>query len=68
VNINVGGYVHFGDVYKGEIGNLECDYWVLRYNEKKAKEHFKQAHLLLKLMALALPTNPAPRTTTRFII
>ena len=48
VNINVGDYIHFGDVYEGEKGKLDCDYWVLSYNEKKAKEHFKQAHLTLE--------------------
>lgn len=48
VNINVGDYIHFGDVYKGEKGNLDCDYWVLSYHEKKAKRHFKQAHLTLE--------------------
>jgi len=48
VNINIGDYVHFGDVYAGEKGNLDCDYWVLRYNEVKAREHFKQAHMTLE--------------------
>jgi aminopeptidase N len=48
VNINIGDYIHFGDVYKGENGNLDCDNWVLSYNEEKAKEHFKQAHLMLE--------------------
>ena len=48
VNINVGDYIHFGDVYDGEKGKLDCDYWVLRYNEEKAKQHFKQAHLMLE--------------------
>ena len=48
VNINVGDYVHFGDVYEGENGHLDCDYWVLSYNQEKAKQHFKQAHLMLE--------------------
>jgi len=48
VNINVGDYIHFGDMYNGEKGLLDCDYWVLSYNEEKAKEHFKQAHLTLE--------------------
>lgn len=48
VNINIGNYIHFGDVYKGEKGDLDCDYWVLSYNEEKAKVHFKQAHLMLE--------------------
>jgi aminopeptidase N len=48
VNINIGDYTHFGNVYKGENGNLDCAYWVLRDNEEKAREHFKQAHLMLE--------------------
>jgi aminopeptidase N len=48
VNINVGNYVHFGEVYKGEKGNLDLDYWVLPYNLEKAREHFKQVPQLME--------------------
>jgi len=48
VNLNVGDYVHFGETYKGENGALDCDYWVLSYNLEKAKEHFKQAPMMLE--------------------
>ena len=48
VNINLGHYVHFGEVFKGEKGDLDCNYWVLDYNLEKAKEHFKQAPMMLK--------------------
>jgi aminopeptidase N len=48
VNINIADYIHFGDIYQGEKGKLDCDYWVLRSNEKRAKKHFKQAHLMLE--------------------
>ena len=48
VNLNVADYVHFGEIYKGEKGPLDCDYWVLSYNLKKAKEHFKQATMMLE--------------------
>ncbi|MBN2416129.1 M1 family metallopeptidase [bacterium] len=47
VNINIGDYVHFGDVYQGEKGPLDCDYWVLRDNLEKAKVHFREAHRML---------------------
>lgn len=47
VNINIGDYTHFSEVYKGEKGNLDCDYWVLKYNLTKAKEQFKQAPMTL---------------------
>ena len=48
VNINVGDYVHFGEVYNGELGKLDCDYYVIRDNLKKAKEHFKQVPMMLE--------------------
>ena len=47
VNINIGDYVHFGDVYTGERGPLDCDYWVLRDHLEKARLHFKEAHRML---------------------
>jgi aminopeptidase N len=47
VNINIGDYVHFSEVFKGEKGDLDCDYYVLRDNLEKAKEQFKQAPMML---------------------
>ncbi|MCK5147054.1 hypothetical protein KAR48_09880 [bacterium] len=47
VNINIGDYVHFGEVYKGEKGPLDCDYWVLRENLEKARVHFKDVPRML---------------------
>ena len=43
VNINIGDYVNFSEVYKGEKGNLDMDYYVLSYNLEKAKVHFVDA-------------------------
>lgn len=43
VNINIGDFVHFGETYAGENGDLDMDYYVLRENLKKAKKHFKLA-------------------------
>ncbi len=48
VNINVGDYTHFSEVYQGELGPLDIDYYVLSYNLDKAKEHFKQAPMMLE--------------------
>jgi len=48
VDINIGDYVHFGEKYKGEKGSLDMDYYVLRENEEKAKEQFKQAPMMMK--------------------
>lgn len=44
----IGKYVHFGEMYKGELGNLDMDYWVLDSNLEKAKEHFKDAPRMMK--------------------
>lgn len=43
VNVNIGDYAHFSEVYDGENGNLDMDYYVLKDNLDKAKEHFKDA-------------------------
>lgn len=48
VNINIGDYVHFGEVYAGEKGPLDMDYYVLRDDLEKAKEHFKDAPKMMK--------------------
>jgi aminopeptidase N len=48
VNVNVANYVHFADTLNGEKGLLTLDFYVLPENLEKAKEHFKQAKLMLK--------------------
>ena len=48
VNINIGDFVNFSEVYQGEKGALDMDYWVLSYNLEKAKEHFKDAPKMMK--------------------
>jgi aminopeptidase N len=48
VNINIGDYVHFGEVYQGAKGPLDCDYYVLRENLKKAKAQFTQVPKMLE--------------------
>jgi aminopeptidase N len=44
----IGKYVHFSEVYKGEKGNLDMDYWVLEENLEKAKIHFTDAPRMMK--------------------
>ncbi len=44
----IGKYTHFGEVYKGEAGDLDMDYWVLDSNLTKAKEQFKDAPRMMK--------------------
>lgn len=48
VNINIGDYVNFSEKYKGEKGNLDCSYYVLKYNLDLAKEQFKDVPKMLK--------------------
>lgn len=48
VNLNIADYDHFGEVYQGEKGPLDCDYYVLDYNLEKAKSHFKEVPRMLE--------------------
>lgn len=48
VNINIGDYANFSEVYKGEKGDLDMNYYVLKDNLEKAKEHFKDAPKMMK--------------------
>lgn len=44
----IGKYAHFSEVYKGEAGPLDMDYWVLEYNLEKAKQQFKDANRMMQ--------------------
>ena len=48
VNINIGDYVNFSEVYKGEKGDLDIDNYVLSYNLEKAKKQFKQVPMMIE--------------------
>jgi aminopeptidase N len=48
VNLNIGNYVNFSEVYDGEKGDLDMDYYVLEENLEKAKEHFKDAPKMMQ--------------------
>ena len=48
VNINIGDYVSFSEIYKGEKGDLDIDNYVLSYNLEKAKEQFKQVPMMIE--------------------
>ncbi|MGB0888617.1 MAG: M1 family metallopeptidase [Vicingaceae bacterium] len=47
INMNIGDYVHFNEVYKGLKGDLKCDYYVLKGNLEKAKVQFKEVPRML---------------------
>ncbi|MGI8582099.1 MAG: M1 family metallopeptidase [Chitinophagaceae bacterium] len=44
----IGKYVNFNEVYRGEKGNLDMNYWVLDYNLEKAKKQFIDASKTMK--------------------
>jgi aminopeptidase N len=48
VNINIADYAHFAEIYQGEKGALDCDYYVLKKNINKARSHFKQVPMMLE--------------------
>ena len=48
VNVNIGDYAHFSEIYAGEKGNLDMDYYVLKTNLEKAKIQFKDAPKMMK--------------------
>lgn len=48
VNINIADYAHFSEVFPGEKGRLDCDYYVLKENLEKAKVHFRQVPMMLR--------------------
>lgn len=50
VNINIADYAHFSEIFKGEKGPLDCNYYVLKENLDKAKEQFKQAPMMLEAL------------------
>jgi aminopeptidase N len=44
----IGKYVNWSSTFKGEKGNLDCNFWVLDYNLEKAKPQFLQADTMLR--------------------
>ncbi|MCF6224174.1 MAG: M1 family metallopeptidase [Flavobacteriaceae bacterium] len=48
VNVNIANYEHFSEIYNGENGNLDCDYYVLPKHLKKAKLQFQQVPKMLE--------------------
>lgn len=44
---SIGKYVNFKDVFEGEKGKLDLDYWVIDYNLDKAKNQFQQVKPML---------------------
>jgi len=48
VNLNIGEYVNWSEIYAGEKGDLQVDYWALKVDEDKAKAQFKEVPRMLE--------------------
>ena len=48
INVNIANYSHFSEIYQGEKGALDCNYYVLPQNLEKAKMQFQQVAKMLK--------------------
>jgi aminopeptidase N len=48
VNINIADFAHFSEIYNGEKGPLDCDYYVLKEDLEKARLQFKQAPMMIE--------------------
>lgn len=48
VNMNIGNYQQFSEVFQGEKGKLDMSYYVLPDDLEKAKVQFKQAPMMMK--------------------
>lgn len=48
VNVNIGNYTHFEEVFEGESGPLQLDYYVLPEDLEKAKNQFQQVKPMLE--------------------
>lgn len=50
VNMNVADYVHWHEIYNGEKGPLDLDFYVYPQNLEAAKIHFQDAHRVLEAL------------------
>jgi len=48
VNVNIGNYTSYQEVYQGENGPLDISYHVLKQDLEKAKQQFKQVPMMLE--------------------
>ncbi|SVE13631.1 uncharacterized protein METZ01_LOCUS466485, partial [marine metagenome] len=47
VTLGIGDYIHFSDIYLRGEDTLDLSYYVLSYNEEKAKRHFEQVQPMM---------------------
>ena len=48
ISADIADYAHFSEIYEGEKGSLDLNFYVLKKNLKKAKEQFKQVPKMLE--------------------
>ncbi|MFT4660782.1 MAG: aminopeptidase N [Patiriisocius sp.] len=48
VNVNIGNYANWNEIYEGEKGNLDVNYWALKQDQSKAKKQFKEVPRMLE--------------------
>ena len=48
VNINIGNYTSWKEIYPGESGPLDVTYWALKEDEQKARKQFKEVPRMLE--------------------
>lgn len=60
VTINIGKFVHFGEVFDG-VEKLTLDYYVKPYNLEKAKEQFQQVKPMMECYEKRFGAYPFPR-------
>ena len=54
ITVNIANYAHIHD----QLNDLDLDYYVLSYNEEKAKKHFEEAKLMLTCFQSKFGTYP----------
>ncbi len=47
VNVNIGKYSNWKEIYNGEKGNLDISYWALEEDEEKARVHYQDVPRML---------------------
>jgi aminopeptidase N len=58
VNVNIGDYTHFSEIFDGEKGPLSMDYYVLNDHLEKAKKQFTDAQKIFKAFELCFGAYP----------
>lgn len=61
VTLNIGKYVHLHDQYKGIEYPFDLDYYVLDYNQDKARLHFRQVKPMMECYEAKIGPYPFPR-------